>query len=251
MRPTYDFAGRTALVTGGSHGIGRAICEQLADAGARVHFTWRTRQEEARALEARPAAHPTTAHPVDVRDPRQVDALVRTVVRDSGRLDMLVNNAGVSRDLLLGEMQESDFDEVIETNLLGPFHLMRAACRPMLRQRSGAIVNVSSVAGRRPARGQSNYAASKGGLNVLTRALCQELGPRGIRVNAVAPGIFPTTEHTTSKNARLLAEGILGQIPLRRFGALDEVAAAVLWLLSDAASYVSGAILDVSGGYKS
>ncbi|HZP40932.1 MAG TPA: 3-oxoacyl-ACP reductase FabG [Candidatus Binatia bacterium] len=250
MTVAYHFAGRVALVTGGSHGIGSAVVAALADAGARVHFTYHTRSEEARARARREAPHPLTAHALDVRDPDAVDRLVREIAAREGRLDCLVNNAGVSRDLLLGEMADEDFDTVVDTNLLGSFHVIRAACRPMLRQRAGAIVNVSSVAGERPEAGQSNYAASKSGVNGLTRALAIELGPRGVRVNAVAPGIIPTTDQLTSKNARLLDGGVLDRIPLRRFGTLAEVAAAVLWLLSDAASYVTGTILQVGGGYR-
>lgn len=250
MKLEYDFEGRTAFVTGGSHGIGRATVESLSDAGARVHFTFRTREDEARAVAARPSRFPAVPYPLDVRDPDAVDALVREIVKEEGHLDMVVNNAGLSRDFLLGEMTDGDFDDVIETNLLGPFYVMRAACRSMMRRRSGAIVNISSVAGRRPDPGLTNYAASKAGLNALTRALSIELAPRGIRVNAVAPGIFPITDQTSNKVTRLLAQGLQHQIHLRRFGELKEAANAVLWLLSDAASYVTGSILDVSGGYK-
>jgi 3-oxoacyl-[acyl-carrier protein] reductase len=250
MTAERDFGGAVALVTGGSRGIGAATVRRLASEGARVHFTWLQEEEAARRLETLPAAWPIRAHRLDVRDVDAVRDLVEKVVADAGPISLLVNNAGVTRDRLLGDMRDEDFDVVVETNLIGCFQITEAVARKMLPRRRGAIVNVSSVAGERPEAGQSNYAASKAGINALTRALALELGPRGIRINAVAPGITPTTAHTTSKNARLLARGLTGQIPLRRLGGVDEVASAITWLLSDEASYVSGAIVNVGGGYK-
>jgi len=230
-------------VTGGSRGIGAAISRELAAAGARVAVNYRSGSEAAESIAAEIGG---IAAGANVGDPGEAQELVERVESELGELDILVNNAGVTRDTLIARMSDEDWAEVIDTNLRGTFNTCRAVSRKMLRRRSGAIVNLSSVVGVHGNPGQANYAASKAGIIGLTKALARELGVRGVRVNAIAPG-YITTELTD-----LLTEDqtglILGNTPLGRLGAPEDVAAAVRFLCSDEAAFITGDVLLVDGG---
>ncbi len=242
--------GKAVLVTGAGRGIGRACALALAEAGARVAVAW---GHDAGAADEVVAAigeggGEAFALPCDVTDPAAPEAAVGSVLERFGALDVLVNNAGIIRDNLLLAMSDAEWDEVITTNLGGAARMARAALLPMMRARAGVIVNLSSVAATRPGRGQTNYAASKGGIEALTRALAAEMGRKGIRVNAVAPGVIVTD---MTKAVREAAEAqIVKETALRRLGTPEDVAAAVLYLASPAASYVTGAVLAVDGGFR-
>ena len=239
---------RIVVVTGGSKGIGRAICLAFARPDTRVFFNYTTPGDavaDTEALVAR-AGGMAVGIRADVTDEAAVQGFFECVMDDSGRLDVLVNNAGIARDSLLVRMGRDQWDAVMDTNLRGAFYCIRAAARPMMRQRRGRIVNITSVVGASGNAGQANYVASKAGLMGLTRAMARELAPRSITVNAVAPG-FVETDMTRGlpEKAR---EAILGQVPLGRPGNAEEVAAAVAFLASEAAGYITGQIIHVSGG---
>ena len=242
------FEGKTAVVTGGSRGIGRAVCLVLAEGGANVVLCYAgneaAAQETAQAVEALGAK--ALAVRCDVSDAVQVDALVKSAVEAFGRIDILVNNAGITRDNLLMRMSEADFDAVVAANLKGAFLCMKAASRLMLKQRYGRIVNLSSVVGLRGNAGQVNYAASKAGVIGMTKSLAKELASRGVTVNAVAPGFIETDMTAAlSEAARSAAQG---SIPMGRLGGPEDVARAVGFLASDDAAYVTGQVLAVDGG---
>lgn len=205
-----------------------------ADAANAVCGKWRERGGRATAVQA------------DVRDASAMASVVELIAREHGALDVLVNNAGVIRDNLVLTMESDEWSNVVETNLTGAFNCIKPAAKLMMQRRQGAIVNLSSVAAARPGRGHCNYAASKGGLETLTKALAVELGSRNIRVNAVAPGVVETD--MSEELRRAAGEQVLARIPLRRFGAPADVANAVLFLASDQAAYVTGAVLAVDGG---
>ncbi len=243
-------ADRVIMVTGGSRGIGRAIVELFGAEGADVTFLYR--QDAAAAAEVVAAGQATgrkiAAEQVDVRDPQACTAAVERVVERSSRIDVLINNAGVIRDNLLGLLEDEDVRVVLETNVGGVFNLTRAVVPHMIARRSGKIINVSSVAGEKGGRGQTNYAASKGAINAFTRALAVELAPRRITVNSVAPGVIETD---MSREVRERAsEEVKSRILLRRFGTPMEVAHAVWFLASRFADYITGEILHVDGGFK-
>ena len=248
--PASGLAGRTAIVTGGSRGIGRAIVERLAADGMDVTFFYAGNESAASEVvaAARAAGQAVAADRVDIRDPAAcVDAVERVIERRE-RVDVLVNNAGVIRDNLLVALEPDDVRTVLETNVTGLFNVTRAVAPHMTARRSGRIVNLSSVSATRGGRGQTNYAASKGAIEAFTRALAVELGPRHIRVNAVAPGVIETE---MSKDVRELAgDDVLKRIVLRRYGRPEEIANAVWFLASDLAAYVTGAVLHVDGGFK-
>jgi len=234
-----SLTGKTALVTGGSRGIGAAIVRELAHAGASVVVGYRSGVAEANALAAEVGARALQA---DVSSPEEAARLVE----DAGDLDVLVNNAGLTRDGLLARMSDDDWREVIETNLSSVFYTCRAVARPMMKKRAGAIVNVSSIVGLRGNFGQTNYAASKAGIIGFTKSLARELGSRGVRVNVVAPGYVQT--RLTDVIPAEAKELMLQNTPLGRLGDPLDVARAVRFLCSDEASFITGEVLLVDGG---
>jgi 3-oxoacyl-[acyl-carrier protein] reductase len=235
-----------AIVTGGSRGIGRAIVELLAAAGMEVVFTYRDNASAANEVTA--AGKKISAVKVDVRDSAACAALAEKVFDRTGRIDLLVNNAGVIRDNPLGALEDDDIRVVLETNVTGAFNMSRAVAPYMVSKRRGKIINISSVSGEKGGRGQTNYAASKGALNAFTRALAVELAPRNITVNAVAPGVIETE---MSREVRERAgDAVMSRILLRRIGRPEEVANAVWFLGSRYADYITGQVLAVDGGFK-
>jgi 3-oxoacyl-[acyl-carrier protein] reductase len=242
------FDDRVALVTGGSRGIGRAVAIQLAREGACVVVGYVSSEERASAVVAEiiDEGGEAEAFRADVSDEEAVKELVRFVARRHGRIDVLVANAGMVQDQLLGLMSVKQWDTVLDVNLRGTFLCIREALPFMMRQKSSSVVCLSSVAADKAGRGHANYVAAKGGLNSMVRSLAVELAPKGVRVNAVSPGVIDTD---MSERIRLLAEEeILDGIPLRRYGKPDDVARAVCFLASDDASYITGEILRVTGG---
>ena len=242
-----DLSGRVALVTGGSRGIGRAIVEELARGGCRVAVvaTGQAGAEEA-AQAARGLGVEAAAFAADVRDPARATAVVEAVLGQWGRIDLLVNNAGITRDNLLMRMADEDIDAVIDIDLKAALYWCRAVARPMTKARAGCILNISSIVGLMGSAGQSNYAAAKAGLLGLTRSLAKELGGRGVRVNAIAPGYIQTD--MTAHLPEAVKQQSLARIPLARLGDGPDIARAVAFLASDAASYITGATLVVDGG---
>ena len=239
MADFCSLEGKTALVTGGSRGIGRAIALELAQAGARVTLSYRSGKDEAEEV-AREAGGSAVQADVSNAD----DA--KRLVGEAGELDILVNNAGVTRDGVIARMSDEDWNEVIETNLGGVFHTCRAAARGMMKRRSGSIVNISSIVGVHGNPGQTNYSASKAGIIGFTKALARELGVRGVRANVVAPGYVDT--RLTQVIADDMKELMLASTPLGRFGQPEDVAGAVRFLCSGEASFITGEVLLVDGG---
>jgi 3-oxoacyl-[acyl-carrier protein] reductase len=231
--------GRTALVTGGSRGIGAAIVRELARAGASVVVGYRSGGEEAEAIAGEVGGRALQA---DVADPAEA----RRLVEEAGELDVLVNNAGLTRDGLLARMSDDDWRAVLDTNLGGVFHTCRAVARGMMKRRTGAIVNVSSIVGLHGNPGQTNYSASKAGIIGFTKALARELGNRGVRANVVAPGYVTT--RLTEVLSDELKDAMLANTPLGRFGDPEDVARAVRFLSSDDAAFITGEVLLVDGG---
>lgn len=240
--------GKTAIVTGGSRGIGRACAARLAAEGARVAFVYRANQAAADALAAELAAQGREVRAVqaDVSDAARAQQIVDEIVNQWQRIDILVNSAGIVKDGLTGGMTDQQWREVLDTNLCGTFNYCRAVTQPMMMQRSGSIVNLSSTAAEFASRGQVNYAASKGGINGLTRALAKELAPRKVRVNAVAPGMIETDMSQVVRG--IAGDQIKNVIPMKRIGKPEEIASVVAFLASDEASYLTGQVLRVDGG---
>jgi len=243
-----NLSGKVALVTGASRGIGAAIATGLAGCGATVAVNYAGSQQAAEDLVARIESSGGAAFALkaDVSDPEQASALVDAVIEKMGRIDVLVNNAGIARDGLLVRMSDEDWDAVISTNLTGVFRVTRAAAKHMMKARSGSIVNITSVIGLVGNAGQANYAAAKSGVIGLTKSVARELAPRNVRVNAVAPG-FIETDMTAglSEQVRELASA---QIAMKRFGSPDDVSKLVCFLASDDAGYITGQTVAVDGG---
>ncbi len=243
-----DLSGKTAVVTGGSRGIGRAIAMRLAEQGADVCISYRGNAAAAEEVTAAITALGRTGVAVqgDVAEMDAAKALIEAALEALGKIDILVNNAGITRDDLIMRMKPEDWNDVIDTNLSGTFWTIKAATRPMMKARSGRIINITSVSGQAGQMGQANYSSAKAGLIGLTKATARELASRGITCNAVAPG-FVLTELTADLDPKLL-DGIKEATPLGRFASPEEIAAAVAFLASDEAAYITGQVLAVDGG---
>lgn len=241
-------AGKVALVTGASRGIGKAIACKLAREGAKVVINYNGSKEKAEAVksEIEAAGGQAEVYQCDVSDYTACETFIQTVIKEEGSLDILVNNAGITKDGLLMKMSEEDFDKVLDTNLKGAFNTIRFASRQMLKQKSGRIINMSSVVGVIGNAGQANYAASKAGVIGLTKAAARELASRGITVNAIAPGFIETD--MTDVLSDKVKEASEAQIPLGHFGKPEDVAAAAVFLASEEAGYITGQVLHVDGG---
>jgi 3-oxoacyl-[acyl-carrier protein] reductase len=242
----FELTGKVALVTGASRGIGRSIALALATRGAHVVAAARGDHAEKTAAAIRDAGGSATAVSCDVTDSGSVNAMLAAALQHNGRLDVLVNNAGIARDQLMLRMKRADWDDVLATNLTAAFTIVQAVLKPMIRQRSGRIISIGSVVGQMGNAGQANYAASKAGLIGFSKSIAREVASRQITVNVVAPGLIATdmTEAITDR-----AQGDWSaQIPLGRVGTPEDVAAAVCFLASDEASYITGQVLAVNGG---
>jgi len=240
--------GRTALVTGGSRGIGRTVCLTLARAGAFVAVNYRGSEDAAKETLrlVQEQAGDGILLPFDVRDAAAVEKGISQLLNMRGAIEILVNNAGISKDGLLGRMKDQDWNDVLETNLSGAFHLCRTVSKTMIRNRRGRIINIASTAGEAGNAGQANYSAAKAGLIGLTRAMARELAPRNILVNAVSPGIIEGG--MTDKLNEPQLEAIRNHVPLGRMGNPEDVAAAVLFLCCNMSDYVTGQVIRVNGG---
>lgn len=240
--------GKTALVTGASKGIGRSIALKYAEQGANVAFTYLSSVEQGQALEAELAAKGVKAkgYRSDASDYAQAEKLINDVVADFGSLDVLINNAGITQDTLLLRMSEEQWDKVINVNLKSCFNTVKAATKPMMKQKSGSIINMTSVVGLKGNAGQANYAASKAGIIGFTKSVALELGSRGIRSNAIAPG-FIETEMTAVLDPKTV-QSWRDAIPLKRGGRPEDVADACVFLGSDMSTYISGQVIQVDGG---
>ena len=240
--------GKIPVVTGASRGIGRAITLELASQGAFVVVNYNGSKDRAEEVkkEIEAAGGKAEVYQCNVSDFEKCQAFIQDVIKTYGRLDILVNNAGITRDGLLMKMSEADFDSVIETNLKGTFNTIRFASRQMLKQRSGRIINMSSVVGIAGNAGQANYASSKAGVIGLTKAVARELASRGITVNAIAPGFIETEMTEVLSDA--VKEASVAQIPLGRFGKPEDIAKTAAFLASDDAGYITGQVIQVDGG---
>ena len=243
-----ELEGKAALVTGGSRGIGRAVCLELARRGACVAVNYAGNAAAAEETVESCKAMGVDAFSVqaDVADAAACDAMVKEVLSRFGRRDILVNNAGITRDGLMPMLKDADWDAVLDANLKGAFHCMRAAYRPMMKQKYGRVVNLSSIVGLRGNAGQANYAASKAGLIGLTKSMAKELAGRNVTVNAVAPGFIDTD--MTAALPEKARESMLASIPMGRLGQGEDVAKAVAFFAGDGAGYVTGQVLCVDGG---
>jgi 3-oxoacyl-[acyl-carrier protein] reductase len=240
----FDLTGKTALVTGATGGIGAAIARALHGQGAKVALTGR-REAELQSL-ATELGERVFVAPADLSDPAAPAVLVEKVEAEFGALDILVNNAGLTRDGLALRMGDKDWSDVIEVDLTAPFRLARACLRGMMKRRSGRIVSIASIVGVTGNPGQANYAAAKAGLIGMSKALAQEVAPRGVTVNVVAPGFVKTAMTDALNDAQKTA--LMGRIPMGRMGASEDIAAAVAYLASDEAAWVTGVTLHVNGG---
>jgi 3-oxoacyl-[acyl-carrier protein] reductase len=241
------YQGQTVIVTGATRGIGAAIAKAFLNEGALVIGTYRGNREAADAFAASlPEDQSLVLHAFDIADYASVEAFYKTIEADHPAIDVLVNNGGIRRDAVAAMMKEEDWRGVIDTNLTGAFQMSKFAIQNMMRQRKGRIVNISSPMSREGFAGQSNYAASKAGLEGMTRSICKEVATRGITVNCVSPGFIDTDllidlDESTRKTYKKM-------VPVRRFGKPEEVAAAVLFLASEEAAYITGSVLDIAGG---
>lgn len=240
--------GKTALITGASRGIGEAIASKFAEQGANVAFTYRSSVEKAETLQ-------NTLNEMDVKvkayqsDASSFEAsekLVEEVLKDFGQIDILVNNAGITRDTLMLRMKEEDWDAVIETNLKSVFNLTKQLLRPMMKQRAGSIINLSSIVGITGQAGQANYAASKAGIIGFSKSIAREMGSRNVRCNVIAPGFIATD--MTGELDEKTKEAYLSKIPLKRLGEGEDIANTALFLASDLSNYVTGQVISVCGG---
>jgi 3-oxoacyl-[acyl-carrier protein] reductase len=247
-RKMPEFHGRTAIVTGGSRGIGRAIVTELASRGANVAFTFSRNQEMADSLvaETQTGAGKAIAFQVEATNADAADKMVKAVKSEFGSVDYLVNNAGITRDKLIMMMSEEDWDAVLDTNLKGVFNATKPAVSVMVRQKRGAILNISSISGIVGMAGQTNYSASKAGLIGFTKALAKEVARRNITVNALALGLIDTD--MTAGLADEYRQKMIDQIPLGRYGTAEEVAKIAVFLLSDDARYITGQVIQADGG---
>ncbi len=243
-----NFEGKVALVTGGSRGIGKAIVDALAAAGAKVVFTYVSSEERAKQIEIDAALINQTifGYKADAASFSESEACIKFVLDKFQRLDILVNNAGITRDGLLMRMSETDFDSVIDANLKSVFNYCKQAMKPMMAQRAGKIINISSVVGLMGNPGQANYVASKAGIIGFTKSIAKEVASRNITVNAIAPG-FIETDMTDKLNEKQ-KEAMVAQIPLRKIGKPEDIAKAVIFLASESANYITGQTLVVDGG---
>ncbi|MGB1204490.1 MAG: 3-oxoacyl-[acyl-carrier-protein] reductase [Chitinophagales bacterium] len=239
---------KVALITGATRGIGRAMALQMAKEGANIAFTYRSSVEKATTLteELHALGIKAVGYQSDASDFKAAQTLIKSVIKTFGRIDILVNNAGITRDGLLLRMKESQWDDVMNTNLKSVFNLTKNAVRYMMKQQAGSIINVSSVVGVRGNAGQANYSASKAGIIGFSKSVAQELGSRNVRCNVIAPG-FVATDMTDELKEETKAD-FLKTIPLRRFGTGKEIADVAVFLASDMSSYVSGQVLSVCGG---
>lgn len=241
-------ADKVALITGGSRGIGAAIALRFAEQGASVAFTYRSSAEKAKAIEEELAAKGVKAkgYQSDAGSFEQAEQLVKSVLEDFGKIDVLINNAGITRDNLMLRMTEEQWDEVIATNLKSIFNLTKQVVRPMMKNRGGSIINMSSIVGVTGNAGQANYAASKAGIIGFSKSIAKEMGSRNLRCNVIAPG-FIETDMTDELDEKTKAD-YLNNIPLKRLGRAEEIADACVFLASDMSSYVTGQVLSVCGG---
>ncbi|MBK9249195.1 MAG: 3-oxoacyl-[acyl-carrier-protein] reductase [Ignavibacteria bacterium] len=242
------FAGKVAIVTGGSRGIGEAIVRRLASEGARVYATYISNPERAKNIQDELTKDGQSVRFIqaDVSNEQSVKELIDEVVKEVGRIDVLVNNAGITRDTLLMRMSETDWDDVLDTNLKGAFLTCKSVCRTMMSQRKGRIINIGSIVGINGNPGQANYCASKAGLIGLTKSLAKELSSRNILVNCIAPGFVETD--MTDKLTEEQRAGFSTQIPLKRAAKSEEIASVVAFFVSDDSSYITGQVLCVDGG---
>ena len=242
-----DFKNKTALITGSARGIGKTIAERLASDGAKIVISDVMMDvAEATVKELQDKGYEAICIKADVSNPDDVKNLIKETVEKFGTLDMVVNNAGVTRDTLMVRMSENDWDLVLNINLKGAFLVTQAAAKVMMKQRSGRIVNISSVVGQQGNVGQTNYSASKAGLIGLTKTSARELAARGITVNAIAPGFIQS--EMTDCLSQDVRDGFINSTPLKRFGTQEDIAAAAAFLLSDDASYITGQVIAVNGG---
>ena len=239
---------RTVVVTGGSRGIGRAVCLCFADPDTRIFFNYAKSASDSRITEeavSEKGGHATGIQ-VDVACQKDVESFFKTILAETGRVDVLVNNAGMAKDALVVRMSESDWDTVMDTNLKGTFNCIRSAAKAMIKQRFGRIINISSVVGVSGNPGQANYVASKAGIIGITKSVARELATRNITVNAVAPGYIET--EMTRDLPEKAKSAMIGQIPMARAGSPEDVASVVWFLASEHASYITGQVIHVSGG---
>jgi 3-oxoacyl-[acyl-carrier protein] reductase len=240
--------GKTALITGASRGIGEAIAIKLAEHGANIAFTYLSSTEKAMALENQLHSLEVKAigYKSDAASFADAEKLINNVLMEFTTIDVVVNNAGITRDNLILRMSETQWDEVISTNLKSVFNICKAVCKPMMKQRGGSIINVSSIVGMTGNAGQTNYSASKAGIIGFSKSLAKELGSRNIRCNAIAPGFIETDmTHGISEEMR---NSFKEKIPLGRYGSAEEVAKTILFLASDLSSYINGQVISVCGG---